>query len=124
MGFSNGKIAKVWEINKKEKFDEVKISTSKKNKDSGDYEQDFSSYVRFIGKAHEKVAELSGTEMIKLLETDTTNKYDKDKKITYTNHVCYDFEIYKADKTDDKPRESKQDNHPPLYEEDDDNLPF
>lgn len=97
MGFGNGRIAKVWEVNPKEKFYEIKLATSKKNKETDEYQQDFSAYVRFIGKANEKAKNLSGREMIRLLDTECTNTYKKEVQTTYTNYLCYDFEIYKND---------------------------
>lgn len=125
MSFANGRLAKVWEIRKKDKFTEIKISTSKK-KDDG-YVQDFSSYVRFIGKAHDKAQDLKGDEMIKMLEVECTNKYDGDKKQMYYNFICWDFEVFESNgsKKDDAKPASDKENHPPLYDNtDDDDLPF
>ena len=126
MSFANGRLAKVWEIIKKDKFTEIKISTSKKKDD--DYIQDFSSYVRFISKAHDKAQNLKGDEIIKLLEVECTNKYDSDKRQMYYNFICWDFEVFEGNgskKSDTKPTSDAKENHPPLYEPtDDDDLPF
>lgn len=94
MGFANKRIAKVWEIKPKEKFAELKISTSKKNQE-GEYQQDFSSYVRFLGKAFEKINQIKEGDMVKLLEVESSNTYDKDKGKMYYNFVVWDFEIFK-----------------------------
>lgn len=123
MSFANGRLAKVWEIRKKDKFTEIKISTSKKKDD--EYVQDFSSYVRFIGKAHEKAQDLNGDEIIKMLEVECTNKYDSDKKQMYYNFICWDFEVFEGGKKDDAKPTTNTENHPPLYDNtDDDDLPF
>jgi hypothetical protein len=132
MSFANGKIAKIWEIRPQDKYSEVKISTSKKNKDTDEYEQDFSAFVRFIGKAHEKCQSLKGDEMIKLLEVEVTNKYVKDKNKSYYNCVCFNFDLFDnsnkgTSKTKDDGENTKpatdNENHPPLYD-DEDKLPF
>ena len=126
MAFANDRIAKVWEIKPKEKYCEVKISTSRKD-DDGEYKQDFSAYVRFVGKANEKARELKGSEMIKLLKVEVSNHYSEEKKITYYNPVCFDFEIFREGKPggSEKPKEKKQEeNLPPLYDDDDEMLPF
>lgn len=125
MSFANGRLAKVWEIRKKDKFTEVKISTSKKKDD--EYIQDFSSYVRFIGKAHDKAQNLKGNEMIKLLEVESTNKYDSDKKQMYYNFICWDFDVFESNgsKKEETKAASDKENHPPLYEQnEEDELPF
>lgn len=93
MGFRQGAYAKVWKIKREsgKKYTDVQISTSKKDKD-GNYNTDFSSWVRFIGKAHEDVAKLNDGDRIKLGEVEVTNSYDKAKNVTYTNYAVYTFE--------------------------------
>jgi len=92
MGFRNNAYAKVWEIKTSQpKYTEVRISISRKNKTNDTYEQEFSGYVRFIGKAHEKIRELIEGDRIVLDSVDVTNRYDKDKKVTYTNCVVFDW---------------------------------
>ena len=93
MGFRQGSYATVWEIKAgKGNWTEVKLSTRKKNRD-GDYETDFSGYVRFIGDAHKEAEYLSEKSRIKLGECDVTNSYDKEKKVTYTNFAVFSFEL-------------------------------
>lgn len=125
MGFGNGKIAKIWELNAKEKYYEIKLSTSKKDKATNEYKQDFRSYVRFIGKANEKAKTLTGREMIKLIDTECTNNYDKDKNTTYTNYLCYDFEIFKSGNEEGESNSGNgSSEQPPTTPNDDFNLPF
>lgn len=101
MGFKNNAYATLW-ANKKtqkvvdlhEKYAELQLTTSKKNQATGKLETDFSGKVRFIGKAFEQVSKLllQEKDRLKLLEVETTNKYDATTKTTYTNFVCWDFE--------------------------------
>lgn len=108
MGFKNNCFCTVWSnkainkvIDKHEKYAEVQVTTSKKNKE-GQYETDFTGKVRFVGEAFNKIKdiELAEKDRIKLLEVEVTNKYDKERRTTYTNYVCWDFECV------DKPTKS------------------
>ena len=94
MGFRTDSYAKVWEVKTKaEKYTDAKISISKKNKHTDQYETDFSAIVRFIGEAHKKASELTQGSKIKVLSCDTTNKYDKEKQTTYWRCIVFDFEF-------------------------------
>ena len=105
MGFRNDSYATVWEVKTKaEKYTDAKISVSKTNKQSGQYETDFSGVVRFIGEAHKKAAELTERSRIKILNCDTTNSYNKEKKTTFWRCIVYDFEF-----TEESPRAKSTD---------------
>jgi len=70
-----------------------RISTSRKEKGADTYVQDFGGFVSFVGTAcAKKAARLRERDRIKLGEVDVTNKYDKEKDITYTNFNVFDFE--------------------------------
>ena len=59
MGFRTGAYAKVWEVSPlSDTSTKVRMSVSRKNKQSGEYEQDFSGYVLCIGTAAAKKASL------------------------------------------------------------------
>lgn len=94
MGFrQDARFVKVWEVENKGNYHIVSLSTSKKNKDTNEYETDFSSkFVRFIGTAHTLAADLKKGDTIKLGSCEVTNKYDKEKNTTYTNYLVYSFE--------------------------------
>lgn len=95
--------AKIWNIDRKEKYSVVELSVSKKNKETGQYETDFSSkFVRFVGNAHQQLINMQGDERIKIKSGDVSNHYDKEKKITYTNYVVFEFEL--ADGSQSKPQ--------------------
>lgn len=100
MGFRNDSYATVWEVKTKaEKYTDAKISISKKNKQSGQYETDFSGIVRFIGEAHKKASEFVERSKIKILNCETTNNYNKETKVTFWRCIIWDFEF-----AEDSPR--------------------
>lgn len=102
MGFRTGAWAKVWEVEDKGKYLVVSMSTSKKDKETGQYETDWSNkFVRFVGEAAK--ADIKPNDRIKIGDCDVTSHYDKEKKITYTNYVVFSFEIG----DDDKPKNTK-----------------
>ena len=120
MGFKNNAYATVWKskttentIDMFDRYAEVFITTSKKNSATQTYETDFSSRVRFLGKAFEKLKNLTLEEKdkLKLLEVETTNKFDKVKNVQFTNHLCWDFEkMKKFENKKDKYTEPKTSN--------------
>lgn len=82
MGFRTGAYAKVWEVTPmSDTSTKVRLSVSRKNKQTNEYEQDFSGFVLAIGTAAaKKAACLKEGERIKLGDVDVTTKYDKEKK--------------------------------------------
>lgn len=100
MGFRNGAYATVWEVKEgKGNYLDVRLSTSKKNKTTEQYETDFSGFVRFIGDAAKDGTKLKEKDRIKIRECEVTNHYDKEKKVTYTNFAVFSFE----ENSDNKP---------------------
>lgn len=102
MGFRNNAYAKVWKSEDKGNYSIVELSTSKKNKQTDQYETDFSSkFVRFIGQAHTDIKNTQDGDRIKLTEVEVTNSYNKETKQGYTNFLVYGFEpIESASSTD------------------------
>lgn len=94
MGFRTGAYAKVWEVTPmSDTSTKLRMSISRKNKKTDEYEQDFSGFVLAIGTAAaSKAAKLKEGDRIKLGDVDVSTKYDKDKKITYTNFKMFSFE--------------------------------
>jgi hypothetical protein len=91
--FSAGSFAKIWEIKEdKGKYTDIRISTSRKNKDTGEYEQDFGGYVRMVGKAHDLMAHLEEGDRFKIVRCGAENHYNKEKKVTYYNFVIFEAE--------------------------------
>lgn len=94
MGFHTGSYCKVWDIEpKSDTCTKVRLSISRKNKQSGEYEQEFSGFVLFIGSANAKKAACLNTgDSIKLGDVDVTTTYDAQTKKGYTNFKCFGFE--------------------------------
>lgn len=94
MGFRNGAFAKVWEVTPvSDTSTKLRISISRKNKQTNEYEQDFSGFVMCVGTAAAKKASmLPAGARIKLGDTDVSTRYDAEKKITYTNFKLFSFE--------------------------------
>lgn len=93
MGFRTGNYATIWEVKAGNgNYTDVRLSTSKKNKQTEQYETDFSGFVRFIGTAHQNAASLSEKDRIKIGECEVTNSYNKEKNVTYTNYAVFSFE--------------------------------
>lgn len=95
MGFRVNSYCKIWSVKPiTNTLTEARISISKKNKNTGEYEQEFGGFVRFAGfEAAKKAALLREGDRIKLGDVDVTNKYDKEKNVTYTNFTVFNFEI-------------------------------
>ena len=90
MGLRTGGYLTVWEVNDKGKYADCRCSSSKRNKQTKEYETDFSGYVRFIGKAHDVAIALQGEHpKVKVGEFEVTNNYSKEKGVTYTNFAVF-----------------------------------
>ena len=95
MGFRTGAYAKVWEVKPfSDTSVRIRLSISRKNKSTGEYEQDFSGYVTAVGTAAaKKAATLKEGDRIKLGDVDVTTKWDGEKHVTYTNFKMFSFEM-------------------------------
>lgn len=95
MGFRNGAYATVWEVRKEEdrNYSSARISISRKNKDTQEYETEFSAWVRMIGQANDLAQNLEERARIKIGECDVRNSYDKEKNVTYTNYAVFSIEM-------------------------------
>ena len=95
MGFRTGAFAKVWEVKVISDTNvKLRLSVSRKNKQSGEYEQDFSGFVNAVGTAAaKKASSLKEGDRIKIGDVDVTTKYDSEKKVTYTNFKLFSFEL-------------------------------
>lgn len=95
MGFREGAFAKVWKVEDKGNYAVAQMSTSKKNKQSGEYETDWKeSFVRLIGTAAKQVVGKEipkGGLSVKLGQCEVTNNYSAEKKTTYTNYAIFNF---------------------------------
>lgn len=124
MGFRTGAYCKVWEVTPKSDVNTVvRLSISRKNKQTGEYEQDFSGFVSFVGTAAaKKAACLKEGARIKLGDVDVTTVYNSEKKVTYTNFKAFGFED--ADTATSTPTTSEPQPTVDDGEVSDDQLPF
>lgn len=95
MGFRKDGYATVWEVKPVSDFNtRVRLSTVRKNRDTGEYEQDFSGFVRFVGSANAKSAlGLKRKDHIKIGDCDVTTRYDKKTQKEYTNYTVFNFQM-------------------------------
>ena len=94
MGFRSNAYATVWSVEPISDLNtKARISISKKNKNTGIYEEEFGGYVNFIGSAAaSKAMSLKEKDRIRLGDVDLTTKYDKERKVTYYNPKIFSFE--------------------------------
>ena len=93
MGFREKSYAKIWEIENKGNYHVASMSVSKKNKETGKYDVEWQNkFVRLVGTAHAQAESLKTGDSVKIGACDVSNKYDNEKKITYTNYVIFGFE--------------------------------
>lgn len=92
MGFRTGAYATIWSVEDQGNFTKVQLSTSRKNKQTDQYETDFSGFVRFIATAHTLASDLKARDRIKIGDCDVTTTYNKETKVGYTNYAMFSFE--------------------------------
>ena len=108
MGFGKNKWLKIWDVTKREEnFTEVRVSSSRKNRD-GEYETDFSGFVRLVGDAHKAAKNIDDGDRIRIQACETTNSYNKEKGITYWNCTVFKFDDGEED-TEQEASDSKSD---------------
>ena len=121
--FTNNSFAKVWRITPKKdgaKSLHVQISTSFKNKQTGQYEVDFNGFVLLIGEAFKKAEkDLQAGDRIKILNCGCKQIWDKAKSQNNTTFLIFDLEI----QTEHKIKDASSDDFVPLPDDEDD-LPF
>ena len=94
MGFRTGAYAKIWEVQpKSETLVSARVSISRKNTKTGEYEDDFSGFISFVGTAcAKKAAGLNKDDRIKLGDVDVSRTYDKVKNTNYINFKVFSFD--------------------------------
>lgn len=95
LSFRQNAFATIWSVEPvRDTITKAKITTSKKNKSTGEYETDFSGFVTFLGTATaSKAAKLKEKDRIKLGDVDVTRKWDKEKQKEYINFNVFSFEM-------------------------------
>lgn len=112
MGFRQDGFMTVWSVepSKSGNTTRVRLSSSRKNKNTDEWEQDFSGFCTFIGDAHKAAAKLKERDRIKILECDVGTTYNKEKKIEYVNYKVFDFEMADGGKPSGNTKQGKADN--------------
>lgn len=95
MGFRTGAFATIWDVKIiSDACVKCKLSTSRKNKDTGEYESDFNGFVDFIGTSCAKhAASLHPMSRVKLGDVDVTTNYVKSLEKEYVNYKVFNFEL-------------------------------
>lgn len=93
MGFRQGAYCRVWQVEDKGNYSVARVSISKKNKQTDQYETEWQdNFCRLVGTAHQQAKTMDFSHNVKIGSCDVTNKYDAEKKVTYTNYVIFGFE--------------------------------
>ena len=96
MGFSSGSYAKIKEVVEKQtNYTVCKVTITRKNKLTNEYELQFSAHCRFVGNAHKSVP--MADQRIKITSCDVTNCYkDKDGNLQFNKnpqYVVFNYEL-------------------------------
>lgn len=125
MGFGTGKFAHIWKLENKGNYHVAEMTTSKKNKITGEYERDWSDgFVRLVGTAHEQADKLDISKNVKIGACEVTNRYDKERKTTYTNYAIFGFEDVDSAATPPTKNDAKKDDFMEIPDGIDEELPF
>lgn len=93
MGFRTGSYATVWSVESvKPNVTKVRLSVSRKNRQTDTYEQDFSGYCSFIGNCAVDALKLRERDRIRLGDVDVTSRYDAANRKEYVNYAVFSFE--------------------------------
>ena len=93
-GFRSGAFCTIWSTEPgKGNFTNVRLSISRKNRDTDQYEDEFSGFCMFIGEARAKAERLRERDRIKLGDVDVTRRYDKEKQKEYYTFKVFSFEM-------------------------------
>lgn len=126
MGFRKDSFATIWSVEPtSDTLTKARISISRKNRQTGEYENDFGGFVSFVGTAAaKKAASLKERDRIKLGDVDVTNRYDKERNTTFTNFKIFSFEMADAPQNQQTRATTEPQPNVDDGEIDDDRLPF
>lgn len=117
--FGNGAYLTIWEVKENDNYSIVSVSSSKKNRQTNEYETDFSSnYVRFVGDAH--LCRPQKGQKIKVVDCGVQNCYVKNGKKESLKNPTYC--VFKYELQEDTRQSSTT--RPPLELIEDNQLPF
>ena len=109
MGFRKDAYARVWEVTPKgPKNTTLRISISRKNKQTNQYETDFSGFVSVFGTAAEDASKLNVGDTIRLGDCDV-GTFKGEQGRFFTNYRLYGFEL--ANRAPQQNQASRQGNY-------------
>jgi len=126
LNFNDTQRVTVWKIEMKENHALVRMGSSRKDKASGEYKNSTWSFVRFVGKAFEKIDQLNEKDRIVLKGAGISLEPYVDKKTNETKYpktpqiVVFNWEPFVPDGN----RSTNGDNAPVVASSDDEDLPF
>ena len=126
-GFRSGAFCTIWSTEPgKGNFTNVRLSISRKNKETDQYEDEFSGFCMFIGEARAKAEHLKERDRIKLGDVDVTRRYDKEKQKEYYTFKVFSFEMADGNGSQSNHSASQQVSSNPVDSNpvDTDELPF
>lgn len=92
MGFRDGAFCKLWKLDTDGKYPQGQISISRKDKESGEYVDDFSGYVSFIGDAATAIKKIPMQGRFKIKGCDVSRVWNKEKQREFINFRVFDLE--------------------------------
>lgn len=108
MGFRTGAYATVWSVEPtRGNAVKVRLSTSRKDRQTGNYEQDFSGFCSFVSRAAALSMTLHERDRIRLVDVDVTTKYNKETGKEYTNFTVFSYEPVSSGNTDQQQRQEQ-----------------
>ena len=122
--FSDKQYATFWSADIKEGYSLVSMSTSRKDKRDDSYKNSNWGFVRFVGKAHEKIEELERQARIVVKGGMSKESYDKEGEKMWPKNpqiVIFDWDFAEAYQSSGGP----MDTAPMVVDDDDsDDIPF
>jgi hypothetical protein len=119
---SDSQYVTIWEVEDKGSYSLVKMSTSRKNKKTGEYLNSNWSFVRFVGDAHTKASELKRQDRIVLKGAGISQEPYKDANGNKAYPKNPQFVVFNFEYPEAKSNDRDMDN-PPVVS-DDEELPF
>ena len=126
LNIEKGQRVYIWEVEDKGKYSLVKMSSSRKDKKSGEYVYSNWAFVRFVGSAHEKASDLEPKTRIELKGAGISSEmYMKDGEKAYPKTpqmVVFNFDWMDENEDEDsekpkpKPSSKPKTNKPKLDE--------
>ena len=127
MGFRDNGYLTVWEVKetRSPRITRVRVSSSRKNRQTDEYETDFKGWCSFMGDCAKQALDLKQKDRIITKRVDVTNSYNKETETEYINYNVYEFEMADGSGKKSAPAKPKAVEGEPDYsmiEEDD--VPF